>query len=387
MSLLSPIRRRLNAPVEQSAEPPAAAGPAPAATGSAVTGPVMQTAAPDVVPLTDAARAIAAPPPTSPPLAQDAPAGAPPPRTPENPGRTTRRASRRQSAPAVQCQPGGATPRTPRRPGVRTGRAPLARRRQSAPAVKDQNGSPPGRRAARRGLLRSVRLFRLFLVEQTDPDRFYTGLAEDAVCQVEEYADLAGATVVDVGGGAGYFTEAFRAKGARCYLFEPDQGEMASRGEGQCGAVVADGYWLPVRDGGADVCFSSNVLEHVRDPMGLAGEMIRATRPGGLIYLSFTNWYSPWGGHEMSPWHYLGHRFAERRYVKRHGRLPKNRYGTSLFPLHIGPVLRAMRARVDIDIVDARPRYYPHWCRFLLWVPGLREIVTWNLLLILRRKG
>ena len=254
-------------------------------------------------------------------------------------------------------------------------------------AVKDHERSVPRPSGGHRGLRRSFRLFRLFLREQTDPDLFYTGLAEDAVSQVEEYTAVGGATVVDVGGGAGYFTTAFRSRGARCYLFEPDQGEMRSRGEDQCGAVVADGYWLPVRDGGADICFSSNVLEHVRDPMGLVGEMIRATRPGGLIYLSFTNWYSPWGGHEMSPWHYLGAGFAERRFVRRKGHLPKNRAGVTLFPLHIGPTLRAMRSRTDIEIVDARPRYYPRWCRFLLWIPGLREIVAWNLLLILRRKG
>ncbi len=35
--------------------------------------------------------------------------------------------------------------------------------------------------AADSGLLRSVRLFRLFLAEQSDPERFYAGLAEDAV--------------------------------------------------------------------------------------------------------------------------------------------------------------------------------------------------------------
>jgi SAM-dependent methyltransferase len=238
-----------------------------------------------------------------------------------------------------------------------------------------------------RGVRRSARLFRLFLAEQTDPERFYAGLAEDSVRQVEDYCELAGSTVVDVGGGAGYFTAAFRARGARCYLFEPDHGELASRGEVPGGAVVADGYWLPVRDGCADVCFSSNVLEHVRDPLGLIDEMVRATRPGGLIYLSFTNWYSPWGGHEMSPWHYLGPRFAESRYVRRHQRLPKNRVGTSLFPMHIGPVLRLLRSRDDVEVVDARPRYYPRWCRVLLRVPGLREIVSWNLLLILRRKG
>jgi SAM-dependent methyltransferase len=132
---------------------------------------------------------------------------------------------------------------------------------------------------------------------------------------------------------------------------------------------------------------SSNVLEHVRDPNGLIEEMIRATRPGGLIYLSFTNWYSPWGGHEMSPWHYLGAGLAERRYRRKHGKAPKNQVGSSLFPLHIGSVLRMTRGRQDVEVVSARPRYYPAWCRALLLVPWLREIATWNLLLILRRTG
>ena len=109
--------------------------------------------------------------------------------------------------------------------------------------------------------------------------------------------------------------------------------------------MVADGYWLPVGDGDADVVFSSNVLEHVPDPMGLIEEMIRVTRPGGLVYLSYTNWYSPWGGREMSPWHYLGPRYAERRYLRRHQRKPKHSCGVNLFRVHVGPMLRALRDR------------------------------------------
>ena len=173
--------------------------------------------------------------------------------------------------------------------------------------------------------------------EQTDPERFYASLAEDAVHQVAGYGETAG-TVVDVGGGRRYFTAAFRARGADCYLFEPDHAELQQprrRAERRAGRR----YWLPVRDGGADICFSSNVLEHVADPMGLIDEMIRVTRPGGLIYLSFTNWYSPWGGHEMSPWHYLGPRFAERRYPTRPAPAQAP-IGNDLFPLHIGPTLR-----------------------------------------------
>lgn len=243
-----------------------------------------------------------------------------------------------------------------------------------------------GARAARdTGLARSIRLFRLFLTEQSDPERYYASLAEDTVQQVAGYCELANRTVLDIGGGGGWFTAAFRAHGARCALFEPNPAELLSRKTAPASAVLADGLRLPVRDEAADVVFSSNVLEHVPDPMRMIGEMVRAARRGGLIYLAFTNWYSPWGGHEMSPWHYLGGGFAERRYLKRHGRKPKHEVGATLFPLHIGQVLRALRTRPDIEIVDARPRYYPPWSRPLARTPVLREVATWNLMLILRR--
>jgi SAM-dependent methyltransferase len=257
--------------------------------------------------------------------------------------------------------------------------------RSSAPADTGQRSDAAAFWRRHRGLARSLRLFRLFRKEQSDPETFYAALAEDTVCQIEGYCDLADCTVVDIGGGPGHFTAAFADRGARCYLFEPDSAEMFSRGCAPLGAVLADGYWLPVRDGGADLCLSSNVLEHIRDPLGLIDEMVRVTRPGGLIYLSFCNWYSPHGGHETSPWHYLGHRFAERRYLRRNGREPKNRFGVTLFPVHVGTILRLVRTRSDVAIVDALPRYYPRWCKAIVRIPGLREIATWNLVLILRR--
>jgi SAM-dependent methyltransferase len=244
---------------------------------------------------------------------------------------------------------------------------------------------PPAAEAP--GTVGAFRLLTAFLREQEDPDRFYGLLARDSVALVERRARLAGSRVVDVGGGGGYFAAAFRERGAECLLVEPDPAELYSRGAPGSASVIGNGYWLPLADDSVDVCFSCNVLEHVRDPAGLIDEMIRVTRPGGLVYLSYTVWLSPWGGHESAPFHYLGGDYAMRRYIRRHGRKPKNYYGKSMFPLGVGQVLSLLRRRADIDVVEARPRYYPRWCRFLIFLPGLRELLTWNLLLILRRRA
>ncbi|MBO8190923.1 class I SAM-dependent methyltransferase [Streptomyces oryzae] len=232
---------------------------------------------------------------------------------------------------------------------------------------------------------RSVALFRAFLREQSDPEFCYGLLARDAVRQVERYVPLEGRTVVDVGGGSGHFTEEFRRRGAHCFLFEPDPEELHAGGREPEGAVLADGYLLPLADGVADVCFSSNVLEHVADPQTFLSEMVRVTRHGGLIYVSFTNWYSPWGGHETAPWHYLGAERARSRYRRRTGRPAKHTLGENLFAVHIGPTLRHVRARDDVEIVAARSRYWPFLAGAITRVPGVREFATWNLLLILRR--
>jgi SAM-dependent methyltransferase len=233
---------------------------------------------------------------------------------------------------------------------------------------------------------RTIRLFRLFLAEQSDPEKFYTALAADSVSQVAEFTRLADRVVIDVGGGPGHFTREFQSRGASCVLVEPDSAELHARGGPPPGAIRGDGMRLPVADGAADVCFSSNVLEHVRAPLAMLDEMIRVTRPGGVVYLAFTNWYSPWGGHEMSPWHYLGARYAGKRYTRRTDRKPKHQVGTTLFPVHVGQILRAVRSRPEVTVLAALPRYYPRRCRGLVRIPGLREFATWNMLLVMRRR-
>lgn len=233
-------------------------------------------------------------------------------------------------------------------------------------------------------LRRSIALFQAFRVEQTDPDRFYGLLAADSVRQLEQYTPLADQVILDVGGGPGYFADAFAAAGARYYAIDADLGELSARSEPGPGTILGSGTALPIRSDSMDVCYSSNVLEHVDQPERMAAEMIRVTRPGGTIFLSYTTWLSPWGGHETAPWHYLGGDYAARRYEREHGKQPKNRYGESLFAVSAGQMLRWARARRDVDIVQTLPRYHPRWARWVVHVPGVREIAVWNLALVLR---
>lgn len=238
-------------------------------------------------------------------------------------------------------------------------------------------GSGSGRTVAR-----SFRLLGSFRLEQRDPDAFYDLLSSDAVAQLERAVRIRGATVLDVGGGAGYLTRALREAGARCVLVDADLGELSWRGPPLSGSVVADARALPVPSDAVDLVVSSNVLEHVPDPFAIVDEMARVIRPGGHLWISFTNWYGPWGGHETSPWHYLGGARARRRYAGRAGHDPKNVFGESLFALHVGTALRRLGAHPLLSVIGARPRYLPEKARGLVRVPVLRELLTWNLELL-----
>ena len=239
--------------------------------------------------------------------------------------------------------------------------------------------------AFRPNVARSIRLFRAFRTEQAAPDAYYTGLARDTARQLSQYLDLDGRLVVDVGGGPGFFATEFRAAGAKALCLDTDSGELAAMGRPGPGSAIGSALRLPIASGAVDVCFSSNVLEHVGDWRAMLAEMVRVTRPGGIVFVAFTNWLSPWGGHETSPWHYVGGERAARRYQRTLGRPPKNRYGRSLYPVSVADALAWARSAPNAVLRDAVPRYLPGWTRPLLRVPVLREFLTWNLLLVLRR--
>jgi SAM-dependent methyltransferase len=244
--------------------------------------------------------------------------------------------------------------------------------------------------ARRATLWRSLRLLSQFRYEQRDPARFYGALAADTAAMVTDLwrglhrGTPAGRTVLDVGGGPGFFATSFQAAGMHYIGVEPDPREMhagPAAVDRQTTYVRASGTALPFADASVDICLSSNVAEHVPQPWRLGREMLRVTRPGGLVVLSYTVWLGPFGGHEMGLPHYLGGARAAERYTRKHGHRPKNDYGSSLFAVSVADGLEW--AESTGALVAAFPRYHPRWAWRLTRVPGLREFAVSNLVLVL----
>ncbi|BBX64628.1 putative methyltransferase [Mycobacterium saskatchewanense] len=247
--------------------------------------------------------------------------------------------------------------------------------------------------ARRATLARSLRLLSEFRYEQPDPARFYGALAADTAAMVGDLWTAAhggppvGRTLLDVGGGPGYFSAAFAAAGVNYIGVEPDPREMhaaapAGTSGNEAPFVRASGMALPFADASVDICLSSNVAEHVPRPWRLGAEMLRVTRPGGLAVLSYTVWLGPFGGHEMGLTHYLGGARAAARYARKHGHPAKNNYGSSLFAVSAADGL-AWAAGTGA-LIAAFPRYHPRWAWWLTSVPVLREFLVSNLVLVLQ---
>ncbi len=237
-----------------------------------------------------------------------------------------------------------------------------------------------------RGPARVRELLRRFRREREDPAPFYTMLAAETVEGLEaRHGRVAGRRVVDLACGPGFYTEAFRVRGADVVPLEHSLAELRLSGTPPGDAVIGDAQRLPLADASVDAVFCSNMLEHTPDTRAVVGELARVLRPGGWGYVSWTNWYSPWGGHEMTPYHYLGTKLGPRLYEKRHG-VPKNRYGEGLFPVHVGPTLRLVRAHPDLRVDQAEPRYWT-WASFLTRIPVARELLCWNCVIHVTKLG
>jgi S-adenosylmethionine-dependent methyltransferase len=123
-----------------------------------------------------------------------------------------------------------------------------------------------------------------------------TGVVWDAVAARLEPSDpdhdLAGARVVDIGGGTGGFAVRLAQQGHAVTVVDPSPDALAALGRRADEAGVADlvtGVQGDLTDlditGGADVVLCHGVLEVVPDPAAALRTIVGVLRPGGLLSL------------------------------------------------------------------------------------------------------
>jgi SAM-dependent methyltransferase len=228
------------------------------------------------------------------------------------------------------------------------------------------------------------RLIAQHLKHRDDPT-FYTVQADDAIRWIERCGVGLGAKTraLDLGCGHGVFGAQLTKRGCKVTFADEDNGLPPELSAAPFRKVNIDRDDIRRLDQ-YDLVICSNVLEHLAKPDDFINSAHYLLAPGGRLYLSWTNWLSPWGGHEFSPFHYLGVRRGYRAYDKLTGRKRVHTPFENLFPSYIGHVLRTIRRAPNLVLLRAAPRYYTELA-FVVHLPLLREFLTWNCALLIGR--
>lgn len=204
---------------------------------------------------------------------------------------------------------------------------------------------------------------------------------------------LRGERVLDLGCGYGGYSIALMEEGARVVAL--DLAPLPALAD-TLPSVQGDALRLPFADAAFDGVLCASLIEHVAYPLELLYEIRRVLRATGWAYLSFPPFYSPLGGHQFAPFHYLGERIAiaitrRRRWWGRSRWVPQ-RYPTDpisfarafgdygLYPLTIRRARRLLR-QAGFQIVHQGVRFFP---LNLSRLPLLGELLTWHVEFILR---
>jgi SAM-dependent methyltransferase len=188
--------------------------------------------------------------------------------------------------------------------------------------------------------------------------------------------------VLDLGSGeTGYAVEMANYARLVCSVDMNIRGEISAK----VAPVKADALRLPFSDNAFDFCFCSSLIEHIEDQRGLLEEIHRVLKPNSLCYLSFPPFYSPVGGHQFKPFHYLPEKLCLAVCKKLRG-IDCNSYSQSfgnwgLYPTTIRNVKKLAKG-IGFKIHRITTRISPLNFAGILF---FGEILTWHVEFILRK--
>jgi ubiquinone/menaquinone biosynthesis C-methylase UbiE len=214
---------------------------------------------------------------------------------------------------------------------------------------------------------------------------------------------IAGREVLDLGCGEGGFVLALAEKGARHVTgldilpnFQLAEDESRRRGFSVT-FVNAAAETLP--DARFDVVISHDSFEHFDEPEHTLAEMIRLTRPGGLVLIKFgPPWLNPWGRHmgrtirKDRPWVHLivPEKTVMRVHSVYHNETHLSEYYYQLpggmNKMTVGRFRHMLQRHSGIHINDFH--VFPiYGFRPLILIPGIQELFASGVRVVCRKEG
>jgi len=199
---------------------------------------------------------------------------------------------------------------------------------------------------------------------------------------------------LDIGCGFGGYTTALREAGSNAIGLDLNSAKISNLPV----KVTSDALCMPFARGSFSLVICSSLIEHVPDPLQLLFEIDRILKPKGYLYLSFPPFYSPAGGHQFSPFHYLGERlaisiftrrkkYAQREWVERYLSFSPTSYTTSFgsWGLYRRTITWAKKEikKFSWDLIDCSTRFSPLNTTLL---PVLGEFLTWHAQFLIQKK-
>ena len=224
-----------------------------------------------------------------------------------------------------------------------------------------------------------------FLKHGDDPE-FYLLQARDAIRWLKESGVALGPQLraLDLGCGHGVFGAELIKQGCQVTFADEQNFLLPEISSAPFRRINIDTDDLSVL-GQYDLVICSNVFEHLAKPDRFLKSAHEILSKQGKLYLSWTNWLSPWGGHDFAPFHYFGPRLGQRLFDKIVRRPRKHIAFVNLYPTYIGQTLDKIRKDSNLVLLRAAPRYYTEF-PFILKIPLLREFLAWNCALLLGRR-
>ena len=227
----------------------------------------------------------------------------------------------------------------------------------------------------------AVALLGGFFRVRSDPEPFLAGLAHRAIDRLP--VPLEDRLILDLGCGVGHLAIELRRRG---YKVVSADLRFADLVQGRPpGAFCGDATELSVRSASIDGVICSNILEHTPTPDLVFDEIARILRPGGWAWVSWTPWWTPFGGHAIAPFHYLGADRGKRVYKRLIGEpRGENLPYDGVWPTTVATMIELVETHHQLELVDVSPRYYPSQ-RWMMRLRHLREFAVWNCVLLIRR--